>query len=39
MAGEAEPTQSENAQAKTTWVRNCTPDHLRLLGPQGALHH
>jgi len=30
MAGEAEPTQSENAQAKTTWVRNCTPDHLRL---------
>ena len=30
MAGEAEPAQSENAQAKTTWVRNCTPDHLRL---------
>ena len=27
---EAEPAQSENAQAKTTWVRNCTPDHLRL---------
>ena len=30
MADEAEPAQSENAQAKTTWVRNCTPDHLRL---------
>lgn len=27
---EAEPAQSETAQAKTMWVRNCTPDHLRL---------
>ena len=27
---EAEPAQVENAQAKNTWVRNCTPDHLRL---------
>jgi hypothetical protein len=26
---EANPAQS-GAQAKTTWVRNCTPDHLRL---------
>jgi hypothetical protein len=27
---EAEPAQPDNAPAKTTWVRNCTPDHLRL---------
>ncbi len=27
---EAASAQSENTQAKTTWVRNCTPDHLRL---------
>lgn len=27
---EAAPAPSANTQAKTTWVRNCTPDHLRL---------
>jgi hypothetical protein len=30
MTAEAEPAQRENAQATTIWVRNCTPDHLRL---------
>jgi hypothetical protein len=27
---EAKPAQPDNTPAKTTWVRNCTPDHLRL---------
>jgi hypothetical protein len=27
---ETAPAQAASGQAKTTWVRNCTPDHLRL---------